>query len=128
MRGLMPWRSAALAALLILVLTAWAERPGGGEGPAPGGDARRGAKLIAHLGCGGCHSIPGIADATGLVGPPLDNIGDRAIIAGVLANTPDNMITWLKAPHSVVPGNAMPNMELNDHDASDVAAYLYSLR
>jgi len=38
------------------------------------------------------------------------------------------LMTWLKVPQSVVPGNAMPNMELNDHDARDVAAYLYTLR
>jgi cytochrome c2 len=93
-----------------------------------GGDARRGAKVIAQAGCGTCHSIAGIAGARGLVGPPLDNIGDRTIIAGVLPNTPDNMIAWIETPQSVVPGNAMPNMGLGDRDARDVAAYLYTLR
>ena len=55
-------------------------------------------------------------------------MAERTIIAGMLPNTPGNMIHWLEAPQSVVPGNAMPNMELDDHDARDIAAYLYSLR
>ncbi|MFI4965213.1 MAG: c-type cytochrome [Caulobacterales bacterium] len=92
------------------------------------GDARRGHDVIIHLGCGACHEIPGVANANGRVGPPLAGMGRRTIIAGLLPNTPPNMIHWLEAPQSVVPGNAMPNVELNDHDARDVAAYLYSLR
>jgi cytochrome c1 len=92
------------------------------------GDPAQGAKLITHFGCGTCHTIPGIAGANGLVGPPLDHIGERTIIAGLLPNTPENLETWLKNPQAIVPGNAMPNMELNDNDAKDVAAYLYTLR
>ena len=86
------------------------------------------AKLIAQIGCGACHEIPGIRNASGRVGPPLDNIGSRTVIAGVLPNTPDKLVAWLKAPQSIVPGNAMPDMGLNDHDARDIAAYLYRLR
>jgi cytochrome c2 len=93
-----------------------------------GGDTRRGAALVAELGCGSCHTIPGIREARGRVGPPLDNIGERTIVAGLLPNTPDNLMRWLETPQSVVPGNAMPNMGLSDHDARDVAAYLYTLR
>jgi cytochrome c1 len=62
------------------------------------------------------------------VGPPLDNIASRTMLAGVLPNTPQNLVHWLQAPQSVVPGNAMPDMELNDHDARDIAAYLETLR
>jgi cytochrome c2 len=97
-------------------------------GAAAGGDPERGIALIARLGCGTCHSVPGVAGAKGHVGPPLDNIGERTIVAGMLPNTPANMITWLRTPQSIVPGNAMPNMELNEHDARDVASYLATLR
>lgn len=93
-----------------------------------GGDVQRGEKLISSIGCGTCHTIPGIDGAEGNVGPPLTGIGDRAYIAGVLANTPDNMIIWLKNPQAVVPGNVMPDLGLNDHEARDIAAYLYTLR
>ena len=93
-----------------------------------GGDARQGSILIAQFGCGGCHAIPGISNARGVVGPPLGNIADRLIIAGMLANTPENMTAWLEAPQSIVPGNAMPNMGLKPAEARNVAAYLYTLR
>ena len=81
-----------------------------------------------HEGCGGCHSIPGIGNAQGLVGPPLDHIARRTIIAGLLPNTPANMIRWLQSPQSIVPGNAMPNMGLDHKDARDIAAYLYTIQ
>ncbi|HEX6860760.1 MAG TPA: c-type cytochrome [Caulobacteraceae bacterium] len=92
------------------------------------GDPDRGKALIAEVGCGACHQIPGVAGADGLVGPPLGTVGQRTIIAGVLPNTPENLARWIEAPQSVVPGNAMPNMELSNHDARDIAAYLYTLR
>lgn len=92
------------------------------------GDARRGAKLIGSIGCGACHTIPGIDGADGKVGPPLTDMGERRFIAGVLSNTPSNMIVWLKNPQAVVPGNAMPDLGLTDKEARDIAAYLYTLR
>jgi hypothetical protein len=41
------------------------------------GDVKRGMDLIKQYGCGGCHLIPGIANATGNVGPPLLHVGTR---------------------------------------------------
>ncbi len=38
------------------------------------------------------------------------------------------MAKWIMSPQAIVPGNAMPNMELNDHDARDIVAFLYTLR
>lgn len=115
-------------ALIACLVLAGCDRSSATTGSVAGGDAERGATLIAMVGCGACHTIPGISGARGRVGPPLVQIGNQAIIAGMLANTPDNLVTWIRTPQSVVPGNAMPNMELNDHDARDIAAYLYSLR
>jgi cytochrome c oxidase assembly factor CtaG/cytochrome c2 len=93
-----------------------------------GGDPGRGAALIGRFGCGACHTIPGIDDADGLVGPPLNHMAKRVYVAGVLRNTPDNMITWLRDPQSVVPNNAMPNVGLDEQQARDVAAYLSTLQ
>ncbi|HEX6440666.1 MAG TPA: cytochrome c oxidase assembly protein [Stellaceae bacterium] len=93
-----------------------------------GGDPRRGAKQIAEIGCGACHTIPGISGADALVGPPLDKIGRRIFLAGYLRNTPDNMIAWIKDPQKVLPGNAMPDMKLTQEQARDIAAYLYTLK
>ena len=92
------------------------------------GDPQRGARLISREGCGGCHSIPGIGNADGLVGPPLGNVARRTILAGLLPNTPANMVQWLQSPQAVVPGNAMPDMGLSRRDATDIAAYLYTMR
>ncbi len=93
-----------------------------------GGDPSRGAVEIGRAQCGACHEIPGIASAHGLVGPPLSHFGQRTIIAGLLPNTPDNLIHWLRDPQSVTPGNAMPSTGLDEQQARDVAAYLDALR
>lgn len=90
-------------------------------------EAGRGAALIAELGCGTCHTVPGVDGAAALVGPPLDHMGARVYIAGVLRNTPDNMMAWLRDPQAIVPGNAMPNMNLDEDQARDITAYLYTL-
>jgi cytochrome c2 len=100
-----------------------ASTPGGAIG-----SVDRGHDLIERIGCGSCHTIPGIVDAVGLVGPPLDNIGRRGYLAGLLHNTPENMVRWLRHPQQIVPGNAMPDMGLSEEDARDIAAYLYTLK
>ena len=92
-----------------------------------GGNSHRGAALIGQYGCGTCHVIPGIEGANGLVGPPLTQMGERVVIAGVLRNTPDNMVKWLRDPQAVVPNNAMPDMGLDEQQARDITAYLYTL-
>jgi cytochrome c2 len=92
-----------------------------------GHDKAQGAELTRQLGCGSCHVIPGIKGANGLVGPSLSQVGDRVFIAGVLRNTPDNMVVWLRNPQSIVPNNAMPNMGISEQQARDVASYLYTL-
>lgn len=90
------------------------------------GDPARGKRLFADYGCGGCHSIAGVRRAKGLVGPRLDGIGVRTIIAGRLANTPDNMQRWIRDPQAVAPGTAMPDLDVGEHDARDISAFLYT--
>jgi cytochrome c2 len=94
----------------------------------PGGNASRGSQRIEQFGCAACHDIPGVKNAEGNVGPPLTRIGDRTYIAGMLRNTPANLVRWIREPQAVVPGNAMPNMGISEADARDIAAYLYTLR
>lgn len=95
---------------------------------APIGDAKAGAALILPLGCGRCHTVPGVEGADGDVGPSLNGIGNRKILAGFVANTPENMQAWLKTPQTLVPGNAMPDMGIDDAQARDLTAFLYTLR
>jgi cytochrome c1 len=62
------------------------------------------------------------------VGPPLSGLVYRDYIAGVLVNTPDNLMRWIRDPHGVDPMTAMPNTGVTASDARDIAGYLYSLR
>jgi cytochrome c2 len=92
------------------------------------GDPARGRDLIALYGCGSCHSIPGVRNADALVGPPLDRIGSRAFVGGVVHNTPDNLMSWIQNPPALDEKTAMPNLGVTPSDARDIAAYLYTLR
>ena len=73
------------------------------------------------------HSVPGISGANSLVGPPLTHFAQRGYIAGMLRNTPDNLVQWIRDPQKIVPGNAMPALGIDNRDAHDIAAYLYTL-
>lgn len=66
--------------------------------------------------------------ANGLVGPPLNGIARRVYLAGVLPNTPDNMMRWLQNPQDVQRWTAMPDTGLTEDDARDIASFLYTLR
>ncbi|VTU31611.1 putative bifunctional cbb3-type cytochrome c oxidase subunit II/cytochrome c [Variovorax sp. PBS-H4] len=91
------------------------------------GDARRGARALHQYACNACHSIPGVTGSSVHVGPPLDGIARRTMIGGRLANTPDNMVRWLRRTHEVDPRTAMPEMGVTEQDARDIAAYLSTL-
>ena len=95
---------------------------------ATGGSAARGAAAIARYGCGSCHIIPGVSGASGLAGPPLSGIGSRIYVAGVLQNTPLNMIRWIENPPGVNEHTVMPNLGVTHQDAVDIAGYLYTLK
>ena len=91
-----------------------------------GGDSRRGEALFIQYGCGSCHAATGVRTATGDVGPPLDGIATREIIAGHLANKPPNMERWIEDPQHVSPGTAMPDLGVSAGDARDITAFLYT--
>jgi len=95
--------------------------------PVPNGDAEAGRMLVREYGCGSCHEIPGITETAADVGPPLGGIGDQSYIAGELPNTPINMINWLQFPQQIAPGTAMPDLDVTEQDAADIAAYLYTM-
>jgi cytochrome c2 len=91
-----------------------------------GGDPKRGEALFIQYGCGSCHAMSDVRTATGMVGPPLDGVALRVIIAGHLANTPDNMQRWIRDPQHVSPGTAMPDLNVGAKDARDITAFLYT--
>ncbi len=91
------------------------------------GNPDRGRRWIAQYGCGACHVVPGVSQAVGQAGPPLQDFAARHYIAGEAINTPDNLVAWLLDPQSLEPGTVMPRVGLSPAQAYDVAAYLYTL-
>jgi len=91
-------------------------------------DAARGKQALYQNACSACHTIPGVTGSSPNVGPPLAGIGSRTLIAGTLPNTPENMVLWLRGPQHVKPHTAMPDLRVTQEDATDMAAYLASLR
>jgi cytochrome c len=90
-----------------------------------GGNPRAGAEAIVEYGCSACHVISGIRRATGRVGPKLPQIQEQIYIGGVLPNTPENMVRWIQDPQEQCPATAMPDLDVTEPDARDIAAYLY---
>jgi cytochrome c2 len=91
-----------------------------------GGDIARGRALFQLRGCVACHTLGGVPQARSRVGPPLDGFGGRAVIAGKLANTPENLQRWIVDPQAVTPGTAMPRLGVTPAEARDLSAFLYS--
>lgn len=95
---------------------------------ATGGDTEKGKSAITRYGCATCHTIPGIKGADALVAPSLEHVASRSYVAGVLPNTPSNVIRWIQNPPGVDHQTAMPNLGVTDTDARDIASYLYTLK
>ena len=126
MRGTVASPRPALAAVtaIVVLLCGCRDRP---AVAVQGGDAERGREALAGFGCGACHEIHGVVAAHGRVGPPLEHLATRSLIAGELANTADNLVRWIRDPQAIDPGTAMPNLQVSVATARDMAAYLYTL-
>jgi cytochrome c1 len=120
-------RRAALGVALVstALVQACSDAPARPRWANVGGDPKQGAVLVTRYSCGACHLMPGVPNANGLVGPSLAGFARRTTIAGLLPNTPPNLVLWLRDPQAIIPGNAMPNVGLTDAQARDIAAYLY---
>jgi cytochrome c len=98
-----------------------------------------GMGVIVQAGCGTCHTIPGIPNATGTIGPNLGPNGDIPPVSGrpmiatypdgaVPNNSPDDLAAWITNPPALKPGTAMPNLGLPPAAALAAAAYLYAIQ
>jgi len=92
------------------------------------GDPDRGLEIARRYGCAGCHTIPGVPQAKGQVGPSLQGFAARVYVGGVTTNTPNSLIQWIENPRSIDPKTAMPITGISRKEARHVAAYLYTLR
>lgn len=94
--------------------------------------AVEGKERFQGRGCLACHTIQG-HDAMGLAGPDLTHFGSRVTLgAGMVENTEENLVRWLRDPDGFKPGNLMAldqNVQnLTDEDIAALTAYLKSLQ
>jgi cytochrome c len=129
----MPMHNACRAISFILALISLAALAGCSrqsvkqeQALALGGDVDRGREALLRHGCGNCHAIPGVTEIESLTAPSLTNIGKRWYIAGILPNTPANMVLWIRDPQSIDPQTPKPVLELPDNEIRDMVAYLYA--
>jgi cytochrome c oxidase subunit 2 len=94
----------------------------------PSGEpANVGRAIFARSACVGCHTIRGIS--AGTLGPDLTHFGSRATLAaGMLPNTPENVVKWVRDAPAIKPGVKMPPFTFTDGEAQALAAYLTALK
>ncbi len=92
-----------------------------------GGDVMRGKSAFRRYGCGNCHEIHGAFSAQGHAGPAFHDFAFQLYLPGGLTNNPQSLVEWLRHPRRVQPSTAMPDLNVSERDAVDMAAYLYSL-
>lgn len=93
-----------------------------------GGDAARGRRILATHACPTCHVIPGEHAPAAHVGPPLLHFARRTNIGGSLPNQPGTLVRFLMNAPYELPGTGMPDLQIAEADARDIAAFLYTLR
>jgi cytochrome c oxidase subunit 2 len=91
--------------------------------------AARGRDAFLDNGCGACHAIRG-TPAAGLIGPDLTHVGSRLSLgAGILPNTEEALMRWLKHTDRIKPGVLMPAFGmLPETELEALAAYLIGLK
>jgi mono/diheme cytochrome c family protein len=94
----------------------------------PRPDPQRGAVALRQYACTTCHIIPGVIGPEAHVGPPLTRMARRAYLSGSLPNTPENLVRWIRDPRSVDPKTLMPDLDVTEAHARDMAAYLGTLQ
>lgn len=104
-----------------------AEKQAGPVLSEPFDPVERGRIALQQYNCSSCHEIPGITAANNHVGPPLGGITGRSFIAGLLENTDENLIRWIRFPHEIDPKSAMPDLGVTEEHARYMIAYFQSL-
>jgi cytochrome c oxidase subunit 2 len=87
-----------------------------------------GQRVFLSGGCAVCHSIGG-TEARATVGPTLSHFKSRSTIAaGTLANTRENLASWIINPQAIKPGVRMPPSPLTPVQLNALVAYLETLK
>ncbi|MEX0741644.1 MAG: c-type cytochrome, partial [Phycisphaeraceae bacterium] len=92
-----------------------------------GEELSHGQQVFVASGCGACHGITGLSEATE-AGPDLTHLGSRLTLgAGTIANTQENLGAFIRDPHTFKPGLLMPATPIQLDDLDALVAYLMSL-
>lgn len=90
--------------------------------------ALRGQQILLANTCVSCHAIQGTT-AAGQVAPNLTHLGSRTTIgAGVAANTPEQLRSWIQNPQAIKPGVLMPGYSFSSDELTALVTYLEGLR
>ncbi len=96
------------------------------EPPLPYSEAR--AKIaLRQYACHGCHRIEGVVGPKSYAGPALADWSRRKYIAGAAPNTHENLVRFLRDPQAISPGTLMPDLQVAEAHANDMATYLLQL-
>jgi cytochrome c oxidase subunit 2 len=107
---------------------AWQQQQRQAAAAPGGGDAAQGALIFQQRTCVNCHAIAG-TPAAARAGPDLSHLASRQTLgAGVLDNTPENLMKWLTDPQAVKPGNHMPSLRMAEAELRALVAYLETLQ
>ena len=83
--------------------------------------ARRGYELYKEKTCLNCHAVN--------IGPNLNHVASRTTLAsGIIPNSHEMLIQWLRDPQTIKPGAHMPNFQLTTDEVEALAAYLETLQ
>jgi mono/diheme cytochrome c family protein len=77
----------------------------------------RGEQLFEQLGCHGCHLVEGYSE--------MDNVGPSLRKESAKVD-PQWLVDWIRDPFAFRPRTKMPDFELNDAEATAIAAYIWS--
>jgi len=90
--------------------------------------AREGKAAFLAQSCVNCHRVRG-TPADGSYAPDLTHLmSRRTLAAGMVANTPENLVRWIDAPGAIKPACLMPAFGLSDRDRNLIVDYLKTLR
>jgi cytochrome c len=98
------------------------------EPPTTKAQVEHGKYLVLFHGCETCHDIPDIHGVRGSIGPSLKHFATKYYLAGELPNSPENLRRWIQHPHSINSRTVMPDMNVTDDDAADIALFLETLQ
>lgn len=92
------------------------------------GSTEDGKAVFISKACTGCHTVEGIPQAQGKVGPDLTHQAGRSLIAGTLPRSDENMRKWLSDPLAVKSVALMPNQNLTDDEIDALIVFLQTLK